>query len=486
MKLRVVALGGLLCGAMASAPSLVGQVPATLQPFVKIDAPAIVLDNVRVIDGTGAPAKDAQRVVIQDGKVSWLGPAVADLIVPHGAKVIDLTGKTVFPGLVGMHEHLFYPLPDGGPGLLPLYGEMADSAPRLYLAGGVTTARTAGSLEPYTDISVKQAIDAGEIPGPRLFLTGPYLEGSPSIGPQLHALTGPDDAARLVDYWSAEGMTSFKAYMHITPEELKAAVDHAHEHGLKVTGHLCAVGFKEAAALGIDNLEHGLAVDTEFYSQKKTGVCPGQHPPQAELAKMDVEGADIQGTIKDLIAHHVAITSTLAIFESFVPNRPPMSEEMRVRTSLLPDAWGSYTTTRAGIAEHEADAIWPTLLKMEMQFERDFVKQGGVLMAGCDPTGYGGVLPGFGDQRNLELLVEVGFTPEEAIHIATENGARWLGEDSKVGTIAVGMVADLVVVDGNPAKNIADVEKVDTVFKDGVGYDPQKLIASVRGLVGLR
>jgi len=109
-----------------------------------------------------------------------------------------------------------------------------------------------------------------------------------------------------------------------------------------------------------------------------------------------------------------------------------------------------------------------------------------VLMAGCDPTGYGGVLPGFGDQRNLELLVEAGFTPEEAIHVATENGAQWLGEDSKVGTIAVGMVADLVVVDGNPAKNIADVEKVDTVFKDGVGYDPQKLIASVRGLVGLR
>jgi imidazolonepropionase-like amidohydrolase len=123
---------------------------------------------------------------------------------------------------------------------------------------------------------------------------------------------------------------------------------------------------------------------------------------------------------------------------------------------------------------------------MEMQFERDFVRQGGVLMAGCDPTGYGGVLPGFGDQRNLELLVEAGFTPEEAIHVATENGAQWLGEDSKVGTIAVGMVADLVVVDGNPAKNIADVEKVDTVFKDGVGYDPQKLIASVRGLVGLR
>ncbi len=486
MKRGATALAGLLCGAMACAQTPGAKVPETLQPFVKIDATAVVLENVRVIDGTGAAAKENQMVVIQNGKITSVGPQTGDQLLPTGAKVIDLTGKTVFPGLVGMHEHLFYPLPDGGPGLLPLYGEMADSAPRLYLAGGVTTARTAGSLEPYTDISVKQAIDSGKIPGPKLFLTGPYLEGSPSIGPQLHELTGPDDAARMVDYWAQEGMTSFKAYMHITPEELKAAVDHAHQHGLKITGHLCAVGFKEAAALGIDNLEHGLAVDTEFYAEKKTGVCPGQHPAQAALAKMDVEGPEIQGTIKDLIAHHVAVTSTLAIFESFVPNRPPMSQEMRVRTSLLPDAWGSYAATRAGIAEHEADATWTTLLKIEEQFERDFVKQGGVLMAGCDPTGYGGVLPGFGDQRNLELLVEAGFTPEEAIHIATQNGAQWLGEDARLGTIAAGKAADLVVVDGNPAKNIADVEKVETVFKDGVGYDPQKLIASVRGLVGLR
>ncbi|MGA8110621.1 MAG: amidohydrolase family protein [Acidobacteriaceae bacterium] len=462
------------------------QVPAALAPYVKVAAPVVVLEHIRVIDGTGAPARDDQSLFIENGKIAWAGLFMAQPTPPPDATVIDGSGKTVFPGLVGMHEHLFYPLPDGGPGLLPLYGEMADSAPRLYLAAGVTSARTAGSLEPYTDISLKLAIDAGQIPGPKLFLTGPYLEGSPAIGPQLHALTGPDDAARLVDYWSAEGMTSFKAYMHITPQELAAAIQHAHAHGLKITGHLCAVGFQEAAALGIDNLEHGLVVDTEFYSQKKPGVCPGQRPPQEELAKMDVEGPQIQGTIRDLIAHNVAVTSTLAVFESFVPNRPPMNEEMRVRSSLLPDAWSSYATTRASIAEHAADSYEPRLLKMEMQFERDFVKQGGLLMAGCDPTGYGGVLPGFGDQRNLELLVEAGFTPEEAIHIATQNGAQWLGQTMNFGSIAPRHAADLVVVDGDPSTNIADVEKVDTVFKDGIGYDPQKLIQSVRGLVGLR
>jgi len=479
-RLAWMAVVGVVCGAAHA------QVPTELQPFVKEDAPVLVLEHVRVIDGTGAPAKEDQMVMLDHGKITYVGAQTGDQMMPTGATVLDLMGKTVFPGLVGMHEHLFYPLPDGGPGLLPLYGEMADSAPRLYLAGGVTAARTAGSLEPYTDISVKDLIDAGKIPGPKLFLTGPYLEGAPAIGPQLHTLTGPDDAKRLVDYWADEGMTSFKAYMHITPQELKAAIDEAHARGLKITGHLCSVGFEAAAALGIDNLEHGLMVDTEFDRAKRAGECPAVQGSRAAMAKMDVEGTAIQRTIKFLIAHHVAVTSTLAVFETFVPNRPPMSEEMRVRESLLPEAWGSYVTTRAGIAEHADSSVWPRLFQMEMQFERDFVKQGGVLMAGCDPTGYGGVLPGFGDQRNLELLVEAGFTPEEAIHIATENGAKWLGEDQHFGTIAVGKDADLVVVNGNPANRISDVENVDTVYKDGVGYDPQKLIESVRGLTGLR
>ena len=94
--------------------------------------------------------------------------------------------------------------------------------------------------------------------------------------------------------------------------------------------------------------------------------------------------------------------------------------------------------------------------------------------------------PGFGDQREVELLVEAGFTPLEAIHIATQNGARYLGVENQVGTIAPGKAADLVVVKGDPGKNIADIENVEIVFKDGVGYDPEKLIQSVRGLVGIR
>jgi imidazolonepropionase-like amidohydrolase len=400
---------------------------------------------------------------------------------------LDLTGKTVIPGLVGMHEHLFYPTPGGGPGRQNMYGEMADSAPRLYLAGGVTTARTTGSVEPYTDLALKAAIDAGETPGPKLLITGPYLEGTPSLGPQLHSLTGPEDAGRTVDYWAEEGVTNYKAYMHITVEELKTAIDHAHARGLKITGHLCSVGFTKAAELGIDDLEHGLVVDTEFAPEKKEGVCPGQLGSMIAMAKnLDVDGPQVQAMIRTLVEHHVAVTSTLAIFESFAPNRPPLEQELEPKNAMATEAWSDFATTRAEIAEHGDSSNWPGLLKKEMQFERSFVKAGGLLLAGCDPTGYGGILPGFGDQRGMELLVEAGFTPVEAIHIATENGATYLGEQEHVGSVAEGRAADLVVIDGNPAWKIEDVEKVETVFKDGVGYDPAKLRASVAGMVGIR
>lgn len=473
-----------LCAGVTVASAQLGK--SNRNDYISVDAPVVALEHVRLIDGTGGPERADQTIVIEHGKI--VGVGAADVVqVPAGAQVMDLRGHTVYPGLVGMHEHLFYPEPgDGQPAHLPLYGEMADSAPRLYLAAGVTTARTTGSIEPYTDLAVKQLVDSGKIPGPDFYITSPYLEGAPPIGPQLHVLTGPADAARTVDYWAAEGVTSYKAYMHITPAELAAAIQHVHAHGLKITGHLCSIGFRQAAEMGIDNLEHGLIVDTEFVKDKQPGVCPGQDVGHEALAKLEVSGPEIQKTIHVLVEQHVAVTSTLAIFESFVPNEPPMREEMRARKVLFPAAWNDYVTRRAAIAEHAQDSLMPRLFKMEMEFERDFVKQGGLLMFGCDPTGYGGVLPGYGDQRALELLVKAGFTPEQAIQIATENGAKFLGILNRVGTVAEGKQADLVVVTGDPGKDIHDVENVDVVFKDGVGYDPAKVIAPIVGWMGIR
>ena len=461
------------------------ETPAALKPYVSEDAPVLVLMHVRVIDGTGAAPADDQRIDIEGGKITRVQSARLRNAYPPNAKVLDLSGQTVIPGIVGMHEHLSYHAPGQRSDGLSFSIEMIDSAPRLYLAGGVTTARTAGSIEPYTDLSLKKLIDNGEKPGPKLHITGPFLGDLFGILPQFHTLADAEDAGRMVDYWAAEGVTSFKAFMGIKPDELKVAVEHAHAKGLKITGHLCAVGFREAAALGIDNLEHGIIVDTEFLPAKKPGICPVEEAAEYFAKNLDIESAPVQDMIRDLVKHHVAVTSTLAVFEVSVPNRPPIAKMQRARNALSPQGWSTYLEVRSDLAE-ENSPLSAISLKKEMQFERDFVKAGGLLMAGCDPTSFGGVLPGFGDQRGLELLVEAGFSPIEAIHIATQNGAVYLGENDQIGSIAPGKAADLVVIAGNPAQNIEDVEKVQLVFKDGVGFDPVKLTQSVRGLVGLR
>ena len=261
----------------------------TLSPavkaFVKVDAPTVALTHVRVIDGTGAPARADQTVVLSQGKIVSISDA--GTAAPKDALILDLHGDSVIPGLVGMHDHLFYPVGGG------IFGEMGFSFPRLYLAGGVTTIRTTGSLEPYTDVEIRKAIEKGDTPGPKIHVTGPYLEGAGSWALQMHQLTGPDDATKTVNFWLDEGVDNFKAYMFITPQELGAATAAAHKRGAKVTGHLCSVGFREAASLGIDDLEHGLLVDTEFYPWKKPGECPDKLDYEF-LSKLDVQNGAVQ------------------------------------------------------------------------------------------------------------------------------------------------------------------------------------------------
>lgn len=448
-----------------------------IQPFKAFNDTTVALTHVRVIDGTGAPEKAGQTVVIANGKITAVG-AADSIQNPAGARTIDLTGDTLFPGLVGMHEHLFYPSGGG----VPMYNEQAFSAPRLYLASGVTSIRTAGSLEPYTDLNVKRLIDRGAMPGPKMDVTGPYIEGPGGFSIQMPVVASPEQATRLVDYWAQEGTTSFKAYMDISHDALAEAIRAAHRHKLKITGHLCSVGFTEAAELGIDDLEHGLVVDTEFDPGKQRNVCPGQQETLKVIAALDLKSSPVQKMIHTLVADHVAVTSTLAVFEAFIPGRPPL--EQRVLDAMSPQARESYLAAKERSVDNPArqPAVW---LKKEMEFEREFVAAGGLLLAGCDPTGNGGALPGFGDQRNLELLVEAGFKPEEAIRIYTYNGALYENEAGRLGTIAAGKAADLVVVAGDPAARIADVEKVKYVFKDGVAYDPAKLVESVNGAIGI-
>jgi len=453
--------------------------------FIRTDAKVIALAHVRVIDGTGAAAKDDQTIIISDGKIQSIEPA-ATAKIPANTQTLDLNGYTVLPGLVGMHNHMFFPM-GGSP---PMYSNMGISFPRLYLALGVTTIRTTGSVAPYSDLEIKKLIDAGRMIGPKMHITAPYLEGRGSFTPVMHTLTGPEDARKLVNYWADLGATSFKAYMNISRAELRAVVEEAHKRGLKVTGHLCSIGYKEAAEIGIDNLEHGLFADSEFVPNKEPDKCPQGGAVSNSLRQLDLNSAATEEMIRTLVAKNVAITSTLPVFEA---GGAPLAQSgigassallnQRVLNVMSTDARVRYLQARARVSP-EANFI--PLMRKAMEFERAYVKAGGLLIAGLDPTGNGGIVAGFGDLREVELLVEAGFTPLEAISIASLNGAKFLGEDARIGSIALGKQADLMVVKGNPATTIGDIENVEIVFKDGVGYDSEKLIQSVQGLVGIR
>ncbi len=450
------------------------------------NSPVKVLQHVRIIDGTGAAVLQDQSIIIDGTRIARIGH---DAAAPANAEIFDLTGYTVLPGLVGMHDHIYYlqrPNSDAAgsepPTLLP---QMTFSAPRMYLANGVTTIRTAGSVEPYADINLRHLIDRGSLIGPHVEPTAPYLQGPSDIFMQMHTLTGPDDASAFVNFWAAAGSTNFKAYMHITRAELGAAIQTAHALHLKVTGHLCSVTYPEAAELGIDNLEHGFFVNTQLDPDKRRDQC-SRESGSATLAAMTPDSPEAAALIKLLVAHHVAITSTLPVFEANLIGKPILRP--KALATLTPQALEAYLynrNRRNTVLDSPALQRGATNYKNDVQLERRFVEAGGFLMAGLDPTGNGATVPGFGDQHEVELLVtDVGLAPPEAIKIATLNGATYLGQQDRIGSVEVGKDADLMIVKGDPSTHITDIENVEIVLKDGTAYDSNKLLESVRGRYG--
>ncbi len=457
----------------------VSMLSPEVREYVSVDARVVALTHVQVIDGTGGPVATDQTVVIANGRIQAVGSA-ATVRVPAGAEVHDLAGHTVIPGLVGLHNHTGFTTRQR-------VVQLQYSAPRLYLATGVTTIRTTGSIEPYTEFNMKRAIQEGEAPGPRMHLAGPHVTGAESsimVGPRvawnMTRVDTPEQARRMVAYWGEEGATWIKAYTSISRENLAAVIDEAHKHGMKVTAHLCSVTFREAVALGIDNLDHSLSANTDYHPNKELDVCPADR--RAGQIDLDLTGEAVQATFRDMVANNVAMTSTVVVSEGFVPNRPPL--EQRVLDAMAPAVRTEVLAERAEIAER-ADPDLVKLFKKAQQYDVAFVKAGGLLAAGSDPTG-GGTLPGFGDQRNYELFLEAGFTPVQAVQILTANGAKVLGELDQLGTVEAGKLADLVVINGDIVANPAAIRNVTIVFKDGVGYDSAKLLESVRGVVGVQ
>ncbi len=434
-----------------------------------------------MIDGKGNAAKPHQTVIISNGKINSVGDD-AKAIIPKGANIIDLNGKTIMPGLVMMHEHMYISAPDVPSRYLHLK-QLPFSFPRLYLAAGATTIRTCGSIEPYSDLRIKKDIDLGVLPGPNMELTAPYIEGKSSRFPQMKENKIPAEAAAFVNYWADQGFTSFKAYMGVDQPTLKAAIDAAHKRQLKITGHLDIVTYKEAAFLGMDNLEHGFMASTDFIADKKENQAPVYGAADTSLANLDINSDRVKKFIQYLIDKKVGITSTLAVFEGFTTTQS-LPDQAAIN-AMSPDTRDFYLRIYTVLKSAKSPNDEEKAIAKAAKMEKAFYDMGGLLTVGTDPTGNGGTLAGYGNWRAIELLVEAdGFTPLEAIKIATLNGAIALGFDKTIGTIETGKAADLLIIDGDPSNNISDLRKAQFVFKNGVGYNSKKLFDSVKGKVG--
>ena len=447
---------------------------AESKKYIEYNDPVTVFKNALLIDGKGSPAKPHQTVIIRNGKIEWIGDD-AKASLPSDGKVIDLNGKALMPGLVLMHEHLYISAFSLDPFYLNVR-QLPLSFPRLYFAAGATTIRTTGSVEPYSDLRIKKDIDLGLLPGPSIDLTAPYIEGKNAFFPQMKENKTPEEAAAFVNYWADQGFTSFKAYMGVDKPTLKAAIDAAHKRKLKITGHLCAVTYAEAAELGMDSLEHGFGASTDFVAGKKENECPAQASSSGSLGDLDIQSDRSKQLIQRLIDKKVVIDSTLAVFEGVASD-----EALNMMSPDTRDSYTKISTIMKAAKPPGEDKAFTKMAKMEKLFS----DMGGLLTVGTDPTGNGGILAGYGSWRAIELLVEAdGFTPLEAIKIATLNGAIALGIDKKIGTIETGKSADLLIIDGDPSKNINDIQKIQYVFRNGVGYNSKKLVDSVKGRVG--
>ncbi|MDX1576914.1 MAG: amidohydrolase family protein [Gemmatimonadota bacterium] len=452
------------------------ELDASVAEFVSVEGPVVALTGVQLIDGTGAGVLDDRTIVIEDGRIAAVGPT-GEVGVPDGAEVLDLAGHTVIPGMIGLHNHMFFM----GAGGRQVQGSF--TSPRLYLGAGVTTIRTTGSVSPYADLNVKANIEAGHEPGPRMEITAPYVTGPNPALSDMAQVSTPEEARRFVRYWADEGATWIKVYTTIRRPELAAIVDEAHAQGIRVTGHICSITFREAVELGMDNIEHGFSTATDFDPRKEPDECP----PNSMVVvgeEGDPSGETARAVVLAMVENDVGMTSTMAVIEPMVKGREVLDE--RTLEAMAPEVREDYVEM---VEQIESAPNWPFTeehLQKNMAFERGFVEAGGVLAAGVDPTGIGGAIAGFGDQRNYQLLIEAGFDAPTVVRIVSANGAAILGKGDELGTIEPGKLADLVVLEGDLAADPSVIQNTVIVFKDGVGYDSKKLIESVKGQVGIR
>ncbi|MEO1218755.1 MAG: amidohydrolase family protein, partial [Bacteroidota bacterium] len=438
------------------------ELSAYVHSFLKYNRSKIAIVNVDLIDGTGRAIQEKQSVLIEGDKIQKIGKA-SYLEVPKDYFIIDGKGQTLIPGIIGVHNHMRFPA-----------GALLATSPRLHLAAGVTTIQTCGTGHAAEEIAIGKAIKDGQLPGPEIVNSGPYFTG-PEGKTNFIRVRDTAMVRDTIAYWAERGVEWFKVYRNTRPGDLQFIVEEVHKHGAKVTGHLCATTYQEAAEIGIDAIEHGFIHSFDHAEGKESGICSGSIDFRTNV---DINSESVKRVHRKLIESGTALTSTLAIFETQARG----IADQRSLELLSPFYVKAYQNRRKRMEEKGEDWYFKKeWLKKSMAYDLAFYRAGGLLCAGPDPGLHN--LPGFGDQKNYELFIEAGFAPEEAIQVMTSNAATLL-EKEKVGQIKEGYYADLVLLDGDLEKDARVIQDVRTVFRRGRAYDPEKLLAGLAGKVG--
>lgn len=341
--------------------------------------------------------------------------------------------------------------------------------PKLLLAAGVTAARTAGSEAPQVDLNLKTRIDTGRVPGPRLFVTGAYLNGSEGGFLGDTVVRTAAEGRAVTDYWGDRGATSIKVYSAIPPEALGGAVKAANARGMHVAGHLGEISCAAAAEAGIHTIEHSLSSCIRDFAISPEAIGAFRYDGSSETAR---------SLIALLLSKNVTLVATPPTTEPYEPT----PEELSMLSPHQRERYQRLITERpAWLPPPTAIASWNTAHRA---FEKDFVAAGGRLLIGADASDFG-VVPGYANHNAIIALVRSGLPPLRVIGMATYEAATYLGVGDELGAVTSGRKADLLIVKGAPDQRIEDIRNVTYVFKDGRSYDSAKLRATAKGMLGL-
>ncbi len=414
-------------------------------------ASTLAIVGATLIDGTGAaPIPDA-AVVIHNGRIAAVGPR-SKVKIPHDANIINADGKTILPGLWDMHAHF----------------EQVEWGP-IYLAAGVTTVRDCGNEFEFIT-AVRDAIAKGRGLGPRLLLAG-IVDGTGPLALGVERVDSPDQARMWVDRYHAAGFQQMKIYSSVKLENLKAVTDEAHHLGMTVTGHVPeGLNAYQVIEAGQDQINHIQYIENIMRPALPANATRQERKNAA--ANIDIHSPDAQKALAFLKDHHTVVDPTMALFELFTGTtaKPPASFEPGI--NKIPTELAEQLTDVEPPSENSA--LGEKVFQKEIEIVGALHHAGIPVVAGTDQS-----VPGYSLHREMEIYVQAGFTPMEAIQAATIVPARAMGIERETGTVKKGKRGDLILINGDPLADIHNTRNVEYVITNGTMYHTAELWQSV-------